>query len=315
MSARTTIVTACDRNFLWGAYLLAASAARFVPTVPLHLLHTGFGEDDLALFRQFPQVRLLPLSDANRRNVCNRKAEAMLSADTEFIAWLDADCMIIGDITELLIPLNGEFQIQLRDRTENAQVWRHHYAPGEPRGGLPREVLQRWRGDVGQLEQPQVDTACVTNVIVIHRRHLGFIREWQAQIAKVLPAGDTGVVDKSRPEYFMTDESVFTSLLAFSRGAPPNSEMRTNREPARHIAHFGANPKPWKGWRLGVWYCNRPILDLLDWARAQGHPLPPVPWSLRRSSRPFAYLLAVAVDARARVRAFGGRILKRRYRR
>ena len=315
MNARTTIVTACDRNFIWGAYLLAASAARFVPTVPLHLLHAGFTADDLALFRQFPNVRLLPLSDTNRRNVCNRKAEAMLSADTEFIAWLDADCLIIGDITELFIPLNGEFQIQLRERSENAQVWRHHYAPGEPRGGLPREVLASWRQDVGQLDQPQIDTTCVTNVLVIHRRHLDFIREWQAQIAKVLPATFTSVVDKSRPEYFMTDESVFTSLLAFARGAPPISAMRTNREPARHIAHFGSNPKPWKGWRLGVWYCHRHVLDLLDWARAQGHRLPPVPWSLRRSSRPAAYLLALAVEGRVRLRALGGRILTRRYRR
>jgi hypothetical protein len=315
MSARITIVTACDRNFLWGAYLLAASAARFVPSVAVHLLYTGFAEDDLALFRQFPNVRLLPLSDENRRNVCNRKAEAMLSADSEFIAWLDADCMIIGDITELFIPLNGEFQIQLRDRQENAQVWRHHYAPGEPRGGLPREVLERWRADVGQLNQPRLDTTCVTNVIIIHRDRLDFIREWQRQIDRLFPPNDTGVVDKSRPEYFMTDESVFTSLLAFSRLAPPISEPRINREPARHIAHFGANPKPWKGWRLGVWYCNRPLLDLLDWARAQGHRLPPVPWSLRRRSRPFAYLLALAVEVRARVRFLGGRILKRRYRR
>lgn len=315
MNPGVTIVTACDRHFLWGAYLLAASAARFVPTVPLLLLHTGFTGEDLALFRQFPQVRLRPLSDTNRRNVCTRKAEAMLSAETEYIAWLDADCLIIGDITELLIPRNGEFQIQLRARGENAQVWRHHYAPGEPRGGVPREVLARWRADVGQRAEPALDTTCVTNVMVIHRRRLDFIRAWQEQIAKVLPAGFTGVVDKTRPEYFMTDESVFTSLLAFAHDAPPISDIRTNREPARHIAHFGANPKPWQGWRLGIWYCHGPVLDLLDWARAQGHRLPPVPWSLRRSSRPAAYLLALAVEARTRLRALGGRVLRRRYRR
>ncbi len=313
MNARTTIVTACDRNYVWGAYLLIASAARSIPTVPVHLLHTGFSEADLALFRQFPGVRLMPMSDSNRRNVCNRKAEAILSADTEFVAWLDADCFVIGDITELLVPTNGEFQIQLRDRTENARVWRHHYAPGEARGGLPREVRQRWSADVGQLSEPRIDTTCVTNAIVTHRRHLDFIREWQSQIAKVLPAGDTGVVDKSRPEYFMTDESVFTSLLAFARNAPPISAMRTNLEPARHVAHFGANPKPWKQWRHGVWYCNAPVLDVLDWTRAQGYRTPPVPWSLRRSSRPAAYGIALALEAKARVRGFGGRILKRRY--
>jgi hypothetical protein len=315
MSARVTVVTACDRNFLWGAYILAASAARYIPDVPLHLLHAGFTDADLALFRQFPRVKLLPLSDSNRRNVCNRKAEAMLSADTDYVAWLDADCMVIGDIAELLVPLNGEFQIQLREPGENAQVWRHHYEPGEPRAGIPRAVRARWQADVAQLDTPQLDTTCVTNVIVLHRRHLDFVHEWQAQIAKVLPAADTGVVDKDRPEYFMTDESVFTSLLLFSRRAPPNSDMRTNRLPERHIAHFGANPKPWKGWRLGVWYCHGPLLDLLDWARARQLATPPIPWSLRRSSTPLAYLQALAVETRARIRALGGRILKRSSRR
>lgn len=315
MNSRVTIVTACDQKFVWGAYILAASAARFIPGVPLHLLHAGFSDADLALFRQFPQVKLIPLSDSNRRNVCNRKAEAMLSAETEFVAWLDADCMVIGDIADLLIPLNGEFQIQLREAGENAQVWRHHYAADENRSGIPRDVRARWQADVAQRDVARGDTTCVTNVIVIHRRHLDFIREWQSQIGRVLPAGDTGVVDKDRPEYFMTDESVFTSLLLFSHRAPPNSEMRTNRIPERHIAHFGANPKPWKGWRLGVWYCNRPLLDLLDWARGQQLATPPIPWSLRRSSRPFAYLLAVAVEAKARFRALGGKILKRSSRR
>ncbi len=311
MTPRVTIVTACDSNYIWGAYLLAASVARFIPGVPLHLLHAGFSEDDLALFRQFQEVKLIRLSDSNRRNVCNRKAEAMLSADTEFIAWLDADCMVIGDIAELLIPLNQAFQIQLREAGENAQVWRHHYAPGETRSGIPLAVRTRWQADVGQLEVARLDTTCVTNVVVIHRQHLDFIREWQSQIARVLPAADTGVVDKSRPEYFMTDESVFTSLLLFSRHAPPNSEMRTNQIPERHIAHFGANPKPWNGWRLGVWYCNRHVLDLLDWAQEQKIRTPPIPWSLRRSSRLPAYLLALAGEAKARVRALGGSILKR----
>jgi hypothetical protein len=313
MNPVTTIVTACDRNYVWGAYLLAASAARFVPGVPFHLCHTGFEEDDLALFRQFPSVRLVPLSDANRRNVCNRKAEALLSADTDYVAWLDADCMIIGDIAALLIPENEEFQIRLREPWENAWIWRHHYTAGEPRGPLPRSVLEQWRADVAQRDTPALDTTCVTNAIVLHRRHLGFVREWQAQIAKVLPATDTGVVDANgKPAYFMTDESVFSSLLVFSRSAPPVSPLRLNRDPAAHVAHFGANPKPWKQWRLGVWYCNTHALDLLDWAREKGHRTPPIPWSLRRSSRPFAYLIALGTEARARLRALGGRILKRK---
>jgi hypothetical protein len=211
-----TIVSACDRNYLWGAFLLAASAARHTPNVPFHLLHTGFAPEDRALLQQFSNVSVLELSAENRHNVCNRKPEALLTGDTEYIAWLDADCMIVGDIRPLLIPENNEFQIRLREPSENGWVWRDHYAAGEERGGLPASVLSRWRQDVRQLELPRLSTTCVTNALVLHRRHLDFIREWRDQIAKVLPAG-SGVVDPSLHGYFMSDESVLTSLLVFSR--------------------------------------------------------------------------------------------------
>ena len=81
MNPAITIVSACDRNFLWGAYLLVASAARNVPGTPVHLLQTGFSEEEIALIRQFPDARLLPLANDDPRCVANRKAEALLSAD------------------------------------------------------------------------------------------------------------------------------------------------------------------------------------------------------------------------------------------
>ncbi len=122
MKESVTIVSACDRNFLWGAYLLAASAARNVPGVPVHLLQTGFSDSEIALISQFPNVRVLPLQDDDPRSVANRKSEALLSADTDYVAWLDADCFIIGDIGKYLLPSNGEFQIRLREPWENAWV-------------------------------------------------------------------------------------------------------------------------------------------------------------------------------------------------
>ena len=305
-----TIVSACDRKFLWGAYLLAASMARHVPGVQMQLLQTGFLAEDTRWLTQFANVRVLPLADNDPRNVANRKAEALLSADAEFVAWLDADCMIIGDVSKLLVPPNGEFQIRMREPWENAWVWRDHYEPDESRGGIPRAVLQKWRADVGQLDAPQVNTTCVTNAFVLHRRHLDIVREWKAQIAKVIPPTYAGVVDRRSPAYFMTDESVLTSLLAFSRVAPPLGEMRLNRDPQAHVAHFGTNPKPWVRWRHGVWYCHRHVLDLLDWARAAGHQTPPVPWSLERRHTARAWLLAVAGEGKARARATAGKLLR-----
>ena len=42
--------------------------------------------------------------------------------EASIVAWLDADCMIIGDIAELLIPVDGGLQIELRDRAGNEIV-------------------------------------------------------------------------------------------------------------------------------------------------------------------------------------------------
>lgn len=307
----TTIVSACDRNFLWGAWLLGASCARFLPENPVHLLQTGFTDADRKLLEQFPSVKVLQLEDNDPRSVANRKSEALLSADTEYVAWLDADCMVIGDISELLIPLNGEFQIRLRPPTENAWVWRDHYAPGEARGGLPKSVLEQWRKDVGQRTAPACQTTCVTNTFVLHRRHLDFVRQWKSQIAKVIPARHAGVVDRTiNPAYFMVDESVMSSLLAFSDIAPPVSEFRLDREAARHVAHFGANPKPWIQWRLRLWYCYPHIMDLIDWAKANQYQTPPIPWSFAKQNRTAAYLKALGIEARSRIRSTGGNLLR-----
>lgn len=312
MNDSVTIVSACDRNFLWGAYLLAASAARNIPGIPVHLLQTGFSGQEIALLSQFPNVQVLKLGDDDPRSVANRKSEALLSAETDYVAWLDADCFLIGDIRKYLIPTNGEFQIRLRDPRENAWVWRKHYAPGDIRGELPAAVVERWRADVGQLPSARLKTTCVTNAFVLHRRRLDFIREWKSQIAKVIPPVDAGPVDKSSPAYFMTDESVLTSLLAFSNAAPPIADIRLNRDPAAHIAHFGANPKPWKRWRKGVWYCHRHVLELLDWSQAAGFSAPPLPWSFRRGNRAQARLLASGEDLWIKARAAAAKLLPRR---
>jgi hypothetical protein len=297
-----TIVSACDRNFLWGAFLLAASVHRQLPQVPFLLLETGFQPEDQALIKQFPGAQIRSLSSGNRRNVCNRKPEAILSADTEFIAWLDSDCMVLGDLSELLIPTNGEFQIRLREPNENADVWSRQYQPGDKSGELPRAVAARWQADVGERTEARLQTTCVTNVFVLHRRHLNFIQRWQEQIHRILPSDHAGPVDSRLLPYFMTDESVLSSLLAFAHNVPPLSPSRLHIYPKAHVAHFGTRPKPWKRWRLGAWYCYEPVMELLDWVRAQGWQTPPLPWSFQRRYRLVSHLWALADEQRAQLR-------------
>jgi hypothetical protein len=311
MSSNVTLVTACDKNYLWGAFLLAASAARSIPNVPMHVVQTGFSGEDITFFTQFPLVSVLPLAADDPRNVANRKAEALLTAESEYIGWLDADCMVVGDIEPMLVPQNGEFQIRLRGEAENAQVWSNHYASGELHRGVPAAVLAQWRDDVGQLTSPTHNTACVTNAFILHRRHLDFIRQWKCQIAKVIAPANTGVVDRRSRPYFMIDESVLSSLLAFSAIAPPVAPYQLDRADQAHVAHFGVNPKPWKRWRKQFWRYHAPVMDLIDWLHANGHAVPPIPWSLRRSSTPLAWALAQADAPYAAIRTFGGDLLRR----
>ena len=311
MPSNVTIVTACDKNYLWGAFLLAASAARNIPNVPFNVVQIGFSQNDIDFFTQFPLTSVLSLATDDPRNVANRKAEALITADNEYVAWLDADCMIVGDIEDLLVPENGAFQIRLRGEAENAQVWSNHYAPGEPHRGIPADVLDQWRTDVGQLTTPTHNTACVTNAFVLHRRHLEFIHQWRSQIAKVIAPANTGVVDRRSRPYFMIDESVLSSLLAFSSIAPPVAPYRLDQIAAAHIAHFGVNPKPWKRWRKQFWPYHAAVMDLIDWLHSNGYSVPPIPWSFRRSSTPLAWALAQADAPYAKIRTFGGDLLRR----
>jgi len=52
------------------------------------------------------------------------------------------------------------------------------------------------------------------------------------------------------------------------------------------------------------------VMELLDWARANGHRTPPIPWSFEPKNRLPAHLRALANDARSRVRSFGGNVLR-----
>jgi hypothetical protein len=311
MPSNVTIVTACDRNYLWGAFLLAASAARNIPDVPMNVVQIGFSDQDKQFFTQFPLTSVLSLATDDPRNVANRKAEALLSANNEYVAWLDSDCMVVGDIGATLTPENGEFQIRMRSEAENTQVWSNHYAPGETRRGIPIDVLAQWQSDVGQLDRPIHNSTCVTNAFVLHRRHFEFIRQWRSQIAKVIAPANTGVVDRRSRPYFMIDESVFSSLLAFSSIAPPVAPYRLDQVSGAHVAHFGVNPKPWKRWRKQFWRYHAEVMDLIDWLHSNGYSVPPIPWSLRRSSTPLAWALAQADDPYAKTRTFVGDLRRR----
>ncbi|GAA5484464.1 hypothetical protein [Haloferula sargassicola] len=280
-----TIVSAADGNYFWGLLLLTASARKAGLKCPVHLLVRDLSAAQTASLKALGNVSIEEMDPANRRNPCTWKPAALRGAKTDYIAWMDADCAVIGDISELLVPDNDEFQIRVRDAAENARAYSRLYAEGDPRGPVPAGVLETWRRDVADLDEPHLDKAVVTNCLVLHRRHLPFIELWHEQIEKVMPAGDGGVVNRDQPAYFMTDESVFSSLLAFSSLAPPIAEFQLNKIPEKHVAHFGVRPKPWNGWTKPTWYAYDEMMAVVDFAVRHCPELPELPPALRRKNR------------------------------
>jgi lipopolysaccharide biosynthesis glycosyltransferase len=280
-----TIVSAADRNYFWGLLLLAASVRLAELTCPIHLLVRDFSEAEASSLKALGGVFIEEMDSANSRNPCTWKPAALLGANTEYVAWMDADCLVVGDIGQLLEPSNGEFQIRVRDTIENANAYSSLYKQGEARGPVPASVQATWQNDVNEEQVPRLETAVVTNCFVLHRRHLPFIKRWQQQMEKVLGSADAGVVNHNQPAYFMTDESVFSSLLTFGSLAPPIANFRLDQMAEKHVAHFGVKPKPWEGWTQSTWYTYDAVMDTVDYALKHCPNLPELPPSLQRKHR------------------------------
>lgn len=298
-----TLVTAADQNYFWGLYLLAASVERGDLGDRLVIFHTGLDAESERLLTQFRRVELREFAKKESPlGLHCRKAEAMLQAEGEYLAWLDSDCLVIGDVNEWMIPSNGEMQARLRKPSETVADLGRFYQPNETRGGLPRIILDRWRADVGERDSPRIDAMVPSNVFVLHSKYKPFLEHWDRQMTKVLSPG-TGTLDFDQPAYFLTDESVLNSLLAFADFAPEVAEYRLARERERHIAHFMGSPKPWVRWLPRNLYCLPFAHDLILWLGERGMELPPLPASLDPAKRSRAVIEAQLLARWQRLRS------------
>jgi hypothetical protein len=84
ISPDITLVTAGDAGYFWGAFLLAASIRRHQLPGRVLVMQAGFDAAQQQLLTQFPDVTLRPADPANPYSFNNRKAEALLLADSEF---------------------------------------------------------------------------------------------------------------------------------------------------------------------------------------------------------------------------------------
>lgn len=295
-----TIVTTADKNFLWGVYLLIASLRYHNISVGVHVLGRGFTEADKALLTQFDNVKIFEISDRRALNLL--KPEAIFTADSEYIAWIDADCIAVGDITKYLAGPGESFQIRFRLKDEVAMVYQTHYKVGDTYGSIPKAVLEIWEKDVGEKDAPVIKTTCVNNCFVLHKKHLGFIRKWQNQILKIVPK-DVATIDKKSYAYHMTDESVLNSLLAFANDAPAISEYLLDKVNDAYLAHFGESLKPWNLWQKKHLKYYDLVISIIGWAQKTGYKTPPIPPSLKRENKAVFYVLAYLNDLISKIKS------------
>jgi len=275
-----TIVTACDSNYIWGAFILIASLCYFDVKSYKKVLGIMLSQEEQELLNQFPETEVVNSYRDSEKSVCIMKPHAFNLANTDLITWIDSDCIVTGDITEFMTVEEDEIQIRFRSFVENAGVYRNFYGKSDELGLIPEKVLRIWKEDVADLELSQISTVCETNCFVIRKKNLGFIRLWQNQMEKVIVDNQLQVYDKNSVGYFMTDESVLNSLMAFSSKALKVKEYQFDKYNNKLLVHFGLNPKPWIHWtKRGLQYYDL-TMEILKWCKMKKYKTPPIPLSL-----------------------------------
>ena len=306
----TTIATAGDTNYLWGIFLLVASARKAGMDVPFLVGTRGFSPRDSRVLAALGGVEQLPL-DGSRRSLTCLKSEVMLAARTSFVAWADSDAFFTGDVSRVLLPASGdEIHFRLRAPAEMPSAFPPRRFGGDGRS-VPPAVLDAWRADVrkvagGALDAPRYGTTGSGCFLALSlARHRRFLEIWDALQKKVLPDRDVGVVDRSLAYYHQLDESTLNACLQFVPDAPRVQDVfRLDKDRARLFVHFVSRPKPWAGWTRRALRFFDEYVSVVEWAGASGLELPgPVPPCLRRAFARRARVLARWTELRPKLSA------------
>jgi hypothetical protein len=275
MNASNTVVTASDRAYIWGVYLLICSMRKNRMYEPVVVLGSNYSHENCQALMSLGDVKIEVAKTTERSQACS-KPEVMFLAETDYITWCDSDGFFIGNCSEKLIYKEEDIiHIRKRDLKENG-------------GPTPECVLSVWRRDVGERKNNLINTRCSTCFLSINKKQLSFIKKWDLQMKKILPIGDKGVVDSKLGAYSQTDESVLNSLLCFSMDAPTVApDYKLNKiDSGSYFVHFVGVPKPWVFWTPHAFRFFDEYTSLIDWAKSNGKIFPSsIPFSLRSDKK------------------------------
>jgi len=297
-----TIVTAGDRNYLWGIFMMIASLRRSGMDENVIVGTKGFDAEAAEILTGMGGVRLIPLDDFQRSLTCC-KAMMMLQADTEYITWVDSDGFFTGNCSTRLIPESPEqIHIRMRSADEQPQAFRG-FTYGENGRQIPQAVLNAWKQDVKGLDQPRISRSCSACYLSVHSSARPFLKKWDEQMMSVLPTGDVGVVNRDLRYYHQLDESVLNSCLAFFPEAPRVAEtFRLDKDPDEMFVHFIGQPKPWQGWTPYSFRHFDRYVGVAEYALKRNWKLPgEMPPALKRENKTRAALLRYPVSLKCKI--------------
>lgn len=283
----TTVVTAGDRAFAWGAFLLTASMRMNGMRHPVVIGAKDWSDTMKDRVSALGGVTFHDITWTRQCVTCQKPLLMNLDdIETEWVCWADADGMFVGDCSEWLVG-DDPNEIVIRQ-----------YNPVPP--DFNEVNLEVWRKDVERLcgkalSKSRYATRVNAPFIVLHRKWRPFLDRWQRQITNVLPP-DVAIIMKHGSPYFQTDESVLGSLICFDPEAPKVAERykaNGSVDRGRYFAHFAYNPKPWQMWNSYSMRWRGEVLFVVDWLVSEGFvKKSEVPISLRRSWQPLYRSLA-----------------------
>ncbi|MEZ5329506.1 MAG: hypothetical protein R3F19_31045 [Verrucomicrobiales bacterium] len=300
-----TIVTACDSSFLWGALLLIVSLRFHKVNLPVHVFAVGFDEEHKRMITQFPDVTIYDsesqhgkvpeILEFTRNNLNLFKPRAMLTAVSDYMIWMDADCVVNGNVTESLIKDTRSFDIRFRGAKENVLRFDGYYGTGDVSGSIPKGILRKWQQDVGEREESQIKTAPSAFCLRVHKNYRPFIQKWEDFMVQLL-SQHPGPINKNTSSYVfstgssLSDELALSALLAFSKDEITLGEFNLDKDLSSRLIHFQGYPKPWQGWNGRTFQHFDLVCSLVEWAQSTGYYLPPIPWVFKRRNKVCCYL-------------------------
>ena len=285
----TTVVTAGDRAYAWGALMLVASMRRNGMEHPVVVGAMDWSEEQKRRICSLGNVSIYEIEKTRQCLACQKpRLMGCDAVKTDWVCWVDADGLFVGDCSEWLAG----------DDVDEMRIKRCDPPPPD----FTPETLSTWQRDVKRfwgkaLDASRYATRVQSGVILLHRKWCPFLSRWDEQINNVLPP-DVEIIMTKGSAYYQTDESVLGSLLCFDIDAPKVSEQykfdgRVDR--SRYYLHFGYNPKPWQMWNTYASRWREDAYSTIDWLVEKGVVKDSeVPLPLRRSWWPLYRCLAPA---------------------